>query len=150
MKIIFPIAILFILFGSCAEKKAKKQAEIDDNILKQYITDKGLTAIPTGTGLYYVIDTQGAGQSCNSNSDVKVYYKGYFTNGEVFDESTTDGITFNLQQVIPGWTEGIPYFKQGGIGKLLIPSALGYGQSGNSSIPKNSVLIFDIKLIEVL
>ncbi|MFT5602342.1 MAG: FKBP-type peptidyl-prolyl cis-trans isomerase FkpA, partial [Flavobacteriales bacterium] len=48
------------------------------------------------------------------------------------------------------WTEGIPYFKEGGSGILLIPSHLGYGKSGTSGIPGNSVLIFDVKLIEVL
>ena len=80
---------------------------------------------------------------------MKVAYKGYFTNCEVFDESTS-GITFNLQQVIEGWTLGIPYFKEGGSGKLLLPSALAYGKKGTSGIPENSVLIFDIDLIEVL
>jgi FKBP-type peptidyl-prolyl cis-trans isomerase len=52
--------------------------------------------------------------------------------------------------VIPGWTSGIPYFKEGGYGKLLIPSALGYGPSGSGSIPPNTVLVFDVKLIQVL
>ena len=52
--------------------------------------------------------------------------------------------------MIEGWKEGIPYFKEGGVGKLLIPSALGYGPNGNSGIPPNSVLIFDIGLIDVL
>lgn len=139
-----------MLIGSCAKNKAKKQAKLDEEIIQQYIIENDLNAIATGTGLYYVIDAQGSGVTCNSNSDVKVSYKGYLTNGNVFDESDTTGITFNLQNVIQGWTEGIPYLKEGGNGKLLIPSALGYGSSGNSSIPKNSVLIFDVKLIEVL
>lgn len=150
IKVILPAILLSIFLGSCGEKKAKEQAKIDDDILKQYITDKGLTAIPTGTGLYYVVETVGQGAGCNSNSDVKVSYKGYFTDGEVFDESDAAGISFNLNGVIKGWTEGIPYFKEGGNGKLLVPSALGYGKSGTSGIPKNSVLIFDVKLIEVL
>ena len=102
------------------------------------------------SSLYYVIETQGGGQSCNSNSTVKVAYKGCFLDGSVFDESPASGITFNLQNVIEGWTEGIPYFKKGGTGKLLIPSALGYDENDHNGIPGNSVLIFDINLIDVL
>lgn len=149
-KVILPTLLISVFLGSCGEKKAKEQATIDDEILKQYIIEKDLNAVQTGTGLYYVIETVGTGSGCNSNSDVKVSYKGYFTDGEVFDESDAAGISFNLNGVIKGWTEGIPYFKEGGNGKLLIPSALGYGKSGTSGIPKNSVLIFDVKLIEVL
>jgi FKBP-type peptidyl-prolyl cis-trans isomerase FkpA len=81
---------------------------------------------------------------------VRVAYKGYFVDGSVFDESSEQGISFNLQQVIKGWTEGIPLFKEGGNGILLIPSALAYGTKDKGSVPANSVLLFDVKLIEVL
>lgn len=150
MKFILPIFLITLFFSSCTKKKAEKQAKVDDDIIKNYILENNLNAIPTGSGLYYVMEAQGSGSSCDSNSDVKVSYKGYFTNGEVFDKSSSDGTSFNLQNVIQGWTEGIPYFKEQGYGKLLIPSALAYGKSGSGSIPKNSVLIFDVKLIEVL
>ena len=150
MKYIYLLLILFIGFSSCAKRKARKQAEKDEDIIVQYIADHNLAAIPTGTGLYYVIDSQGTGPSCTSNSTVVAYYKGYFTDGITFDESPISGIEFPLQNVIEGWKEGIPYFKEGGVGKLLIPSALGYGPNGNSGIPPNSVLIFDIGLIDVL
>ena len=96
-----------------AKKKAEKQAAEDDKIIRQYLTDHGLTATKTSTGLYYIIETQGTGPSCISTSDVKVAYKGYFTDGSVFDQSSAAGITFNLQGVIAGWTEGIPFFKEG-------------------------------------
>lgn len=76
-------------------------------------------------------------------------YKGYFTNGSVFDQSDAAGISFNLQQVIKGWTEGITYFKEGGNGVLLIPSSLAYGNNGQGSVPGGAVLIFDVKLISV-
>jgi hypothetical protein len=94
-------------------------------------------------------ENQGNGGTCNSFSTVRVSYKGYLTDGSVFDESAVEGVSFGLQQVIKGWTEGIPYFKEGGNGKLLIPSALGYGKQGTSGIPANSVLIFDVKLLEI-
>ena len=150
MKYFLPILLLAFTFSSCAKKKAEEQAKKDDDIIKQYIADHNLTAVATGTGLYYVIENQGTGGTCNSFSTVKVSYKGYFTDGEVFDQSDAAGISFGLQQVIKGWTEGIPYFKEGGNGILLVPSALGYGSENNNGIPGNSVLIFDVKLLQIL
>ena len=148
MKYVFLFILPILCFSSC--DKNKKQAEKDEKIIKQYISDHGLTATATGSGLYYVIETQGSGASCNTNSTVKVSYKGYYTDGSVFDESSAAGIEFGLQNVIEGWTEGIPYFKEGGNGILLIPSGLGYGSQDHSGIPANSVLIFDVALIAVL
>ena len=150
IKRLTPAIFFLLVFVSCTAKKAEKQAQTDDAILQQYIQENGLTAQKTTSGLYYVIENQGTGLPCNSNSYVKVSYKGYFTDGVVFDESDTQGISFSLNGVIKGWTEGIPYFKEGGNGKLLLPSALAYGKSGTSGIPPNSVLIFDVKLIQVL
>jgi FKBP-type peptidyl-prolyl cis-trans isomerase FkpA len=146
------IAPLFLLFlvSSCTKKKAEKQAATDDQIIQKYIADHSLTAVKASSGVYVVIENPGTGASCNSFSTVKVAYTGYFTSGEIFDSSPTAGIDFSLQSVIAGWTSGIPYFKEGGYGKLLIPSAMGYGTNGSGSIPPNTVLVFDVKLIQVL
>lgn len=148
MKNLFFFLIIGLLISSC--NKAKKQAEEDEEIITKYISDNNLNATATGSGLYVVVTDPGTGASCNSSSDVTVDYKGYFINQTIFDESNSSGITFNLSGVIAGWTEGIPYFKEGGNGILLIPSALGYGDAANGGIPANSVLIFDINLIDVL
>ncbi|MDH4473256.1 MAG: FKBP-type peptidyl-prolyl cis-trans isomerase [Fluviicola sp.] len=151
MKYLYLFLVFAACFAGCAKKKAEKQAKEDDEIIQQYIADHGLTtAYKTESGLYVVIDTPGTGSSCTSNSTVKVAYTGYFTNGTIFDESLPAGIQFGLQSVIKGWQEGIPHFKEGGVGKLLVPSALAYGKNGTSGIPANSVLIFDIHLIDVL
>ena len=83
-----------------------------------------------------------------SSSYVTVVYKGYLTDGNVFDQSKSTGLGISLTNVIKGWQEGIPYFKVGGKGKLLIPSALGYGAQTQGNIPANSVLIFDITLLD--
>ncbi len=149
MKNIFLLLFLLATVTSCGKKKAKKQAKEDDAIITAYISSHHLDATKTDSGLYYVIDTLGTGDYPNSSSDVQVAYKGYFTDGNIFDKSAADGIVFNLQGVISGWTEGIPYFKEGGSGILLIPSHLGYGASPRQGIPANSVLIFDIKLLDV-
>ena len=149
MKFLYPLLALALILGSCAKKKAEKQAKTDDDIIKQYVSDQGLTATKTSSGLYVVIDNIGTGIGCNSNATVKASYKGYFTSGEVFDSSSAAGIDFDLQSVIKGWTEGIPYFKTGGDGVLLVPAHLGYGSNDNRGIPGGSVLIFDVKLISV-
>jgi FKBP-type peptidyl-prolyl cis-trans isomerase FkpA len=131
---------------SCKKEDIEKENREE---IEKYISDNNLDASSTGSGLYYVIDIEGTGTRPDANSDVEVKYKGYFTSNEVFDENK-DGIEFNLQNVIAGWTEGIPLFKEGGKGMLLIPSSLAYGPSGRGSIPPNSVLIFDIELINVI
>ncbi|MFA9187186.1 FKBP-type peptidyl-prolyl cis-trans isomerase [Flavobacterium sp. FBOR7N2.3] len=136
--LIFEIKLLAVEFS----------ATNDAQIVK-YISDNQLNATKTESGLYYVIDEAGTGKQPTSTSNVTVAYKGYFTNKTVFDPGSSTGISLNLQQVIKGWTEGIPYFKEGGSGKLLIPATLGYGSYNYNSIPGGSVLIFDIKLISV-
>ena len=152
MKYFLPLLLVIIALSACgkkAEEQAEEQAAIDEEIIQQYISDNNLNAVATGSGLYYVIDSPGLGGSCTSNSTVSVAYTGYYTGGGVFDESSAQGVTFSLQQVIQGWTEGIPYFKEGGNGKLLIPSALAYGTNGSGNVPPNTVLIFDVELLQV-
>lgn len=145
----FALLVMVFSLAACAKKKAKKQAEKDENTIQQYISDHGLNATSGGNGLYYVITTQGTGVNPTEQSIVKVAYTGRLTDESVFDQSTAAGIEFQLTGVIEGWKQGIPYFKKGGKGMLLIPSALGYGVAGTSGIPPNSVLIFDINLIDV-
>jgi FKBP-type peptidyl-prolyl cis-trans isomerase FkpA len=145
------LVLVFIIlsFLSCKKKSNASQAELDEKIITNYISDNKLNATATGSGLYYVITSQGTGIQPTSNSNVTVSYKGSLKDGTIFDQSSTSGITFGLSNVIKGWQEGIPYFKKGGKGVLLIPSALGYGAQATGSIPANSVLIFDINLINV-
>ncbi|MEN8123499.1 MAG: FKBP-type peptidyl-prolyl cis-trans isomerase [Bacteroidota bacterium] len=134
---------------SCSEDETVNYTKTNEEEILKYIDDHNLDAQKSSTGLYYVIDKLGEGAQPNVNSNVTVKYKGYFSNGEVFDQSDSNGITFNLQQVIAGWTEGITYFKEEGKGILLIPSRLGYGDNDRGSIPGGSVLIFDIELLDV-
>ena len=148
MNKIILLSLSLFLFFSCSKEDVATQ---NKNEIEKYISDNNLNASSTSSGLYYVIEKEGTGTRPTAVSDVTVKYKGYFTDGRVFDQNT-DGITFNLQQVIAGWTEGIQLFKEGGEGKLLIPSHLGYGPagSGSGSIPPDAVIIFDIELLDVL
>ena len=129
MKYLLTTFLALSLFISCSKDKvadidysAKNELEIKD-----YVAKNNLTAQRSDSGLYYVITEPGTGAQPTANSNVTVAYKGYYTNGTVFDESSSAGISFGLNRVIRGWTEGIPYFKTGGSGILLVPAHLGYG-----------------------
>lgn len=145
---------MFVLLMPALLINCKKEQEDftarDQELIAQYIQDHNLDAQATASGLHYVIEEQGSGNFPTGSSNVTVKYKGYLTNGAIFDQSKDAGITFNLSQVIKGWQEGIPKFRAGGSGILLIPSALGYGGQARPDIPANSVLIFEIELKEVL
>ena len=147
MKKLFFLIFLPILFitNSCT----KNYTQIDEEIILQYISDNNLNAEPTGSGLYYVVNTNGNGNFPNINSTVRVDYKGTLTDGTIFDQSGSGGATFPLSNVIQGWQEGIPLFSEGGSGILIIPSALGYGVQAVGIIPANSVLIFEVTLLNV-
>lgn len=151
MKNILSALLILTLFISCSKDKednidyvAKNEQEIKD-----YIAKNNLTAQRSDSGLYYVINELGTGTQPTATSNVTVAYKGYFTNGTVFDQSNAAGISFGLNEVIKGWTEGIPYFKTGGNGVLLVPAHLGYGNYDYKGIPGGSVLVFDVKLISI-
>ena len=147
------LAFVSVLFVSCLSDSGSS-TPVDYTVQNEkdivdYIAKNNLTAQKTDSGLYYIIKDAGTGVQPTASSNVTVAYKGYFTNGSVFDESKAEGISFGLNQVIKGWTEGIPYFKEGGSGILLIPAHLGYGSNDSGPIPGGSVLIFDVKLIKV-
>jgi FKBP-type peptidyl-prolyl cis-trans isomerase len=142
-------ASILMLFLSCSKDKEVDYVAKNDQEIADYVAKNDLTAQKTDSGLYVVINESGTGAQPTASNNVTVAYKGYFTDGRVFDQSDAAGISFPLNGVIKGWTEGIPYFKVGGRGILLVPSHLGYGSNNYSSIPGGSVLIFDVKLISI-
>ena len=147
-KILFAL-VLTALFISCSKDKEIDYVAKNEQDIIAYIEKNHLTAQRSDSGLYYIINDAGSGDQPTTTSNVTVAYKGYFTNGSVFDESNAGGISFNLQEVVQGWTEGIAYFKEGGSGILLVPAHLGYGSNDSGPIPGGSVLIFEVKLISV-
>ncbi|MCL4116374.1 UNVERIFIED_CONTAM: hypothetical protein GTU68_026975 [Idotea baltica] len=116
----------------------------------EFFEKNNITPQQTASGLYYVIDEPGSAEKPTSTSTVVVHYKGYFLDGGQFDSSYDRGepSAFGLNQVIQGWTEGIPLFGRGGKGSLYMTSTLGYGGRGNSSIDGFTPLAFDIELID--
>ncbi len=143
------LALFIFIFLNLSCRKKITQKEKDEKLITQYISDHKLDAKSTSSGLYYVISKEGTGDHPNVNSTVSVIYRGTLTNGTEFDASTSSGASFVLGNTIKGWQEGIPYFKKGGKGILIIPSELGYGSQATGKIPASSVLVFDVELLDV-
>ena len=108
----------------------------------------------TASGLKYIDETVGTGDSPNTEQKVTVHYTGTLENGKKFDSSKDRDepftFTIGIGQVIKGWDEGVATMKVGGKRKLIIPSELGYGSRGAGGvIPPNATLHFDVELISI-
>ena len=135
-----------------AEQEAimKENAEKEKPALEKYLADNKITVKPTASGIYYSEIKKGSGPNPAPTDIVKVHYTGKFLDGKVFDSSVERGepIEFPLNQVIPGWTEGLQLMKKGGKAFLIIPSAMAYGPQGRQGIPPFSPLAFEVELID--
>ena len=109
------------------------------------------TLTTTASGLKYVDLVVGTGASPAPTDVVTVHYTGTLDNGTVFDASRMHGgpISFPLNGVIKGWTEGVGSMKVGGVRKLVIPPGLAYGAQANGPIPANSTLTFIVELLDI-
>ena len=150
MRKIFALSLLLVFAFACTKEKDVDFSAIDKQIIEDYLKAKNLTALTTTSGLYYIISAPGGSVHPGLSSSVSAKYKGYLADGTVFDQTTTAPITFPLNRVIKGWQEGLQLIGEGGKIKLLIPSRLGYGDEVVGSIPRNSVLIFDVELVSVI
>lgn len=104
----------------------------------------------TASGLQYKVILEGTGEKPKAADKVKVNYTGTLTDGTVFDSNNgSSPVEFNLNQVIPGWTEGIQLMSVGSKYKFFIPSELAYGERNMGKIKPNSILIFEVDLLGV-
>lgn len=134
-----------------AEKKALEAAQAQ-NKEKNVTALKGtqlanFTPVANIPQLQSTDTTPGTGDTIKESDKITVDYTGAIAaTGVVFESSLDSGqkATFGLDQVIKGWTKGIPGMKVGGTRRLLIPAELAYGPQGNSTIPANSDLVFDV------
>ena len=137
----------------------EKQKGIDSKIIESYIAKNGMTdkAKKTESGVYYVVTQPSAGPTPQKGDVVQVHYVGKLLNGKEFDNSHTNPqaggkpaqFQIGVGMVIPGWEEGISKLHKGEKATLIIPSTLAYGPRGNQGIAPNSVLLFDIDLIDI-
>ena len=109
-------------------------------------------AITTDSGLKYIVTEPGEGDTPTNGTRVTVHYTGKFLDDRVFDSSVSRGkpIVFEVGtgRVIKGWDEALLTMKKGEKRTLIIPPELGYGASGRGPIPPNSVLVFDVELVD--
>lgn len=132
-----------------AEELAQKNAEAGEAFLAENANRDEVKS--TESGLQYEVLEAGTGEKPSATDQVKVHYTGELLSGEVFDSSRERGepVTFGLNQVIPGWTEGLQLMSEGARYKLYIPADLAYGPGGNRAIGPNETLIFDVELLAV-
>ncbi len=138
-------------FENKAKEDAKGAIESGANYLKENGTREGV--ITTKSGLQYEILQEGNGKSPKATDKVRCHYEGRLIDGTIFDSSyqRNEPADFGLNQVIPGWTEGVQLMKEGAKYRFHIPYVLGYGERGaGSQIPPYSTLVFDVELIKVL
>ncbi|MGB1204277.1 MAG: FKBP-type peptidyl-prolyl cis-trans isomerase [Chitinophagales bacterium] len=128
------------------------QDKIDADLIAKFVKDNNLKTQQTPSGIHYIIETEGTGENPTIDDQVQVHYKGTLLDDTQFDSSYERGepITFPLKGVVKGWQEGIPLLKKGGKGKLIIPSSLAYGERARPTIPANSILIFDVELLDII
>ncbi len=147
--------------NAAMQEQRKKEREEQEKIAEENKTKsvEFLTAnkekegvITLESGLQYKVLTQGTGKSPSPKDRVKVHYKGTLIDGSQFDSSYDRGqpAQFGVTQVIKGWTEALQLMKEGSKWQLFIPSDLAYGPTSRPKIPGNSVLIFDVELLEVM
>lgn len=144
-------SLLFIGFVGCMKHDqgcASIKPQDEEPQILAYASANGITATKHSSGLYYQIIEGGTGAWATVNSQVTVSYTGKLLNGNTFDQNSSYSAALN--KLIEGWQIGIPLIKKGGRIKLIIPSSLAYGCNGSgASIPANSVLYFDVSLIDV-
>lgn len=135
-----------------AQKLATDNLEKGKTYLAENGKKEGVTT--TESGLQYQVLTAGSGEKPVATDTVKVHYKGTLIDGTEFDSSFSrnEPVSFPLNGVIPGWTEGVQLMKTGEKARFVIPSDLAYGVGGtgpNSPIGPNETLVFEIELLEI-
>jgi FKBP-type peptidyl-prolyl cis-trans isomerase FkpA len=131
---------------------AKSNLEAGQKFLAENAKKPGVKT--TTSGLQYQVITEGKGAKPKAGDVVRVHYKGSLLDGKTFDSSYDRGqpVVFPLDQVVPGWQEGLQLMPVGSKYKLWIPANLGYGEKGTPGGPigPNSTLVFEVELIDIV
>lgn len=152
--IILGVVIALVIFYFAKNSANKKEALENNAIGKDFLAkNKANSDVKeTASGLQYQVLQTGQGTvHPSASSKVKVHYHGTLIDGTVFDSSVQRGepISFPLNQVIKGWTEGVQLMVEGDKFKFFIPAELAYGNGSTGNIPPGSLLIFEVELIEI-
>jgi FKBP-type peptidyl-prolyl cis-trans isomerase FkpA len=133
-----------------SEAQAEQERKRSETFLAKAATEKGVVKLPSG--LLYKEITPGVGQMPKATDTVTVNYRGTLVDGTEFDSSykRNEPATFQLNKVIPCWTEGVQKMKVGGKSRLICPASIAYGDQGSPPIiPGNATLIFEVELLKV-
>lgn len=132
-----------------AGEEAQAALEEGNKFLENNAEREGV--VTTESGLQYEVLVLGDGPQPADTSMVEVHYHGTLIDGTVFDSSRDRGepVTFPLNRVISGWTEGVQLMPEGSTYKFYIPPSLGYGERGTGPIPPNAVLVFEVQLLDI-
>jgi peptidylprolyl isomerase len=150
LAVVIALAVFFFTRNSNNKKLAIENTTIGKDFLIENKASEGV--IETASGLQYLILQKGEGSDMPSaSSTVKVHYHGTLLDGTVFDSSVQRGepISFPLNRVISGWTEGVQLMVAGDKFRFFIPSELGYGNNATGKITAGSLLIFEVELLEI-
>lgn len=155
-KFIVPIVLILIVIAFFYFKNNLNAEAAKENLLKgaEFLaTNKNVEGvIETASGIQYKVLTVGTGTvHPKATSNVKVHYHGTLLDGTVFDSSVDRDtpISFGLNQVIPGWTEGVQLMVVGEKTRFFIPAKLAYGNRSTGKIVAGSLLVFDIELLGI-
>jgi FKBP-type peptidyl-prolyl cis-trans isomerase len=152
MKFVKILLLLIITLGSKINSKATNPS--DSLNLDNFLTSKNIKAEKTREGIFFNVETEGAGAMPKQGDYVKLTYVGKLLDGKTFDESPkNDAFVFQVgyRQVIQGWDIVIPKLKVGTKATLYIPAEYGYGNSGiGTVIPPNASLVFEVEIKEIL
>ncbi|MFT4810929.1 MAG: peptidylprolyl isomerase [Glaciecola sp.] len=150
LAVVIALAIFYFARSSVNKKEALENIAISKDFLAKNKANQGV--IQTASGLQYQVLQKGEGSKHPSASTtVKVHYHGTLLDGTIFDSSVDRGqpISFALNQVIKGWTEGVQLMVEGDKFKFFVPSDLGYGNRSTGKITSGSLLIFEVELLEI-
>ena len=154
--------VLVASFAACSSTADDEDSNVVVDEYGHIVADKSQTEFleqnakkpgvkVTESGLQYRVIKEGTGEKPGPEDQVVVHYTGKLINGKVFDSSEERGepATFGVNQVIKGWTEALQMMPVGSEWELVIPAEIAYGSRGQESIPPNSTLIFNVKLLEI-
>jgi peptidylprolyl isomerase len=150
LAVVIAVVIFYFTKNSNDKKAAEENIKIGRDFLEKNKDKEGV--LETASGLQYQVLQKGEGsENPSARSKVKVHYHGLLLDGTVFDSSVerNQPISFGLNQVIKGWTEGVQLMVVGDKFKFFIPSELAYGSKSTGKITSGSVLIFEVELLAI-
>ena len=149
--VLFLCLMIITALGSCKSEKGitfEEQLAADELRIKDFVEKNNIPAIRHESGLYYQIIEPGSGTLVyTANTSITAKYNLRLLNGSTVPQPA-EPLTFSLGGVILGWQIGIPLIQKGGKIRLIVPSGYAYGTQGQNGIPSNSILDFDIELVD--